>query len=461
MKKILLFWLLLISTNITAQPISQQLNNAWKAFIADSQMRYAIAAFSVFDLNTGKPVFERNANIGLAPASTQKIITSVAAFEMLGKDYRFKTELGYIGSINKGELKGDLCISGSGDPTLGSWRWKKNVDSNLLGEWTQAIKSKGIKSIDGNILVDTSSFSYQAIPDGWIWQDIGNYYGAGSFALNWKENQFDVLLKSGNYLNAAVEILSSKEKFINELRTAEKGSGDNAYAYLPIEGGMALLKGTIPVGESLFSISLATYNPIKNFLADFRFYLNKKGIGVLDSSFLFFSSRNISTKKPVSIYTQLSPSLDSINYFFLRKSINLYGEALVKIIAREKRGFASTDEGVEVIKKFFASKGFHKLSLNIRDGSGLSPQNKVTANALTRVLQFAKGRPWFVNFYESLPEFNNMKMKSGSIDGVKAFTGYHSAANGKNYAFTIIVNNFSGSSPELNKKIFRLLDNLK
>lgn len=459
MKKIHLSWLLLISINITAQPISQRLNNAWKAFMADSQMRYAIAAFSVFDLNTGKTVFERNANIGLAPASTQKIITSVAAFEMLGKEYRFKTELGYTGSINKGELNGDLYISGSGDPTLGSWRWKKTVDSNLLDEWAQAIKSAGIKSITGNILVDTSRFSYQAIPDGWIWQDIGNYYGAGSFALNWKENQFDVLLKSGNYLNSAVEILSSEEKFLNELRAAEKGSGDNAFAYLPIGKKMALIKGSIPLAENSFSISLADPDPTETLAKEFCGYLQSNGILTSKA----FRYQNISRKNqnPKIVHIHSSPPLDSVNYYFLRKSVNLYGEALLKTISLEKKGFADTEKGIELVRNYFSQTGIDKLSINIIDGSGLSPQNRVTANALLRMLQLARSKPWYNSFFHALPEYNGMKMKSGSINGVRAYAGYHKATDGKEYAFSIIVNNFNGSGSEIVRKIYKLLNLLK
>lgn len=427
--------------------------------MADSQMRYAIAAFSVFDLHTGKTVFERNANIGLAPASTQKIITSVAAFEMLGKEYRFKTELGYTGSIDKGELNGDLYISGNGDPTLGSWRWMKTADSNLLSEWTQAIKSTGIKLINGNILIDTSRFSYQAIPDGWIWQDIGNYYGAGSFALNWKENQFDVSLKSGSYLNSEVEILSSKEKFINELRAAEKGSGDNAFAYLPTGKNMALIKGSIPLAENSFSISLADPDPMETLAKEFYGHLQSNGI-VISNAFRY---QNISRKNqnPKIVHVHLSPSLDSINYYFLRKSVNLYGEALLKTISLEKKGFTDTEKGIDLVRNYFSQLGIDKLSINIIDGSGLSPQNRITANALLRILQFARSRPWYNSFFHALPEYNGMKMKSGSINGVKAYAGYHKATDGKEYAFSIIVNNFNGSGGEIARKIYKLLNLLK
>jgi D-alanyl-D-alanine carboxypeptidase/D-alanyl-D-alanine-endopeptidase (penicillin-binding protein 4) len=99
--------------------------------------------------------------------------------------------------------------------------------------------------------------------------------------------------------------------------------------------------------------------------------------------------------------------------------------------------------------------------VNIIDGSGLSPQNRVTADALARALHFAKSRPWFASFYESMPTYNNMKLKSGSIGGARAFAGYHTSAQGTEYIVSIIVNNHAGSSGEIVKKMFKILDTLK
>ena len=162
-----------------------------------------------------------------------------------------------------------------------------------------------------------------------------------------------------------------------------------------------------------------------------------------------------------ALYTQFSPTLDSLNYWFLKKSINLYGETLVKAIAYEKTGIGSTDKGVLLLKEFWNQKGVEPASINIIDGSGLSPQNRVTTDALVHVLQFAKSRPWFSYFYDALPLFNQMKLKSGTIGGTKSFAGYHTAKDGIKYIVAIIVNNFDGSSSEIVKKMFRILDELK
>ena len=121
--------------------------------------------------------------------------------------------------------------------------------------------------------------------------------------------------------------------------------------------------------------------------------------------------------------------------------MNLFGEALLKRLAFEKNGNGNTEDGAGVLRNFWQEKGIEKGAINIMDGSGLSPQNRVTTDALVRVLQFAKERPWYSSFYYSLPLYNGMKMKSGSIGGSRAFAGYHTAKDGTKYTFAIIINN--------------------
>jgi D-alanyl-D-alanine carboxypeptidase/D-alanyl-D-alanine-endopeptidase (penicillin-binding protein 4) len=142
--------------------------------------------------------------------------------------------------------------------------------------------------------------------------------------------------------------------------------------------------------------------------------------------------------------------------YFLQKSINLYGEALLKTLGYEKKGQGTSEAGIAVIRAFWKGNGIDPNALNIADGSGLSMQSRVTATALTSVMQFARSRPWFNAFNASLPDFNGIKMKSGTITGIKSFTGY---VNG--YTFAIIINNYSGSSAEITRKIYKVLDVLK
>lgn len=470
--KLVLFFMMLFTQSTSGQTIQQQLATAIKQFQSDPQLRHAITSIYVADAKTGKKIFGHNEQVGLAPASTQKIFTSAAAFELLGKNFRYKTDLGYKGKTDGSSLEPAVIIVGSGDPTFGSWRWKETHDTVILKKWLQALQKAGIsKNIGGGLHTNESKFSHQAIPDGWIWQDIGNYYGAGAYAINWRENQYDLYLQSKITRGDSVKLVDSKPayvvegEFVNELKSAARGTGDNAYIYLGLGNHRnALVRGTIPVGEKRFSISGASPDPASDFILDFSFYLAGDAIHISPyegrgRDLVSYNKEDLQDLKIID--THLSPTFDSMNYYFMRRSINLYGEAFVKTIALEKEGLGDTEKGIGIIRDFWSALGIEKSAIHIIDGSGLSPQNRVTTEAQVKVLQYARTRPWFQSFYHSLPEFNGMKMKSGSIGGARAFAGYHKAKNGREYTFSIIVNNYDGPAGEVVKKMYRVLDVLK
>ena len=384
----------------------------------------------------------------------------------MGKDYTYKTKLGYDGKIDSGILKGNIYIVGSGDPTLGSWRYSSTKENLILANFNKAIKAKGILRLKGLVLGDDRLWGTQRTPDGWIWQDIGNYYGAGASALNWRENQYDLILKSGNNFGDPVQIKSTRPKIlpgihlINELTSAEKGSGDNAYIYLAPDADAGFVRGTIPVNEDSFVISGSMPDGGKLLAA--TIYKNIVPEKVYPDNNINYLKVKTKWVKPDTIfYTYTSPTLDSIMYWFLKKSINLYGEALVKTIGYEKAKNGSTDAGIKVVRNFWNDKGIERSSLKIIDGSGLSPANRVTTKALVTVMQYAKDQSWFSSFYYDLPEINGIKMKDGYINGVRSYTGYIKSKEGTGYTFSFIINNFDSSASTVREKMWKVLDLLK
>ena len=450
MKLVLVLLCFLSTTFSFAQTVSEKIGMAVQSLEGDSTLKHGIIALYIIDNKTGAVVYDKNSQIGLPAGSVQKIITSVTAFELLGKDFRYRTTLSYNGIISNKVLHGDLYINGTGDPTLGSWRYESTKEEKVLDDFTKAIANAGISSISGSIF-SKAIWEGEVTPDGWIWQDLGSYYGAGARCLNWRENQYDVILYSGKDIGSGVEIAGTIPSKVEGLEllcdatAAAKGSGDNAFIYYPSEDKYFHIRGTIPVNESHFIISGSMPFPERQLIHSLKEHISKanfKGGETKVGSTVFF--------------THISPSLDSINYWFLKKSINLYGEALLKTIGYNKTNAGSTDSGIAIIKKFWSRIGIDKAALNMMDGSGLSPANRITANALVTVLKYAQAQSWFPSFYNALPETNAIKMKSGSIGGVLSYTGYT-----KDYTFAFIVNNYAGSNSAMKEKMWRLLDNLK
>ena len=470
MKKICLaFGFLVLMIHCESQPIETQLKKGWQQLKKDSIFRHAIAAVEIRNLKTGKLVFSDNEEIGLAPASCQKIFTSIAAFEILGPSYHYVTRVGYDGRIDSGTLHGNFFIVGSGDPSLGSWRWAETRDNIVINKIIQSILHQGILRIDGEIYIDDSKFSFQPVPGGWIWEDIGNYYGAGCWGLNWHENQYDLILNSGMAINEPVKIAGWEPRiplriFLNEIRSGEKESGDNGYIYLPPYSQIGFAEGTIPAGSSQFTISGSMPYAPQQFARELQDGLDsyhirpKKGISTWVDRLLI---NKIIPREFTEILSINSPSFDSLNFWFLKKSINLYGEVLIKTFAASKFGIGNTEQGVEILKEFWKEKGIDESSLQIVDGSGLSPQNRVTTASLVAALRFAQTRPWFNSFYLALPEINGMKMKSGSIGGARSYAGYQKSSDNKEYVFAITINNCGGDASIVVKKIWHFLDLLK
>jgi D-alanyl-D-alanine carboxypeptidase/D-alanyl-D-alanine-endopeptidase (penicillin-binding protein 4) len=469
MKGMMLLVSLFLGGNNIAQSIKEKLDLAIEKMEADSQMRHGLVAFCVADGKTGQILYDHHSQIGMAPASCQKIFTSIAAFELLGADYRYKTELGIDGNIQMGILNGNLHLTGSGDPTLGSWRWAETKEEPFFGIILASLQQNHINKIAGRILLDDSKFDIQGVPDGWIWQDIGNYYGAGCWGINWHENQYDMIFQPGMRIGDPARIIGLKPQidvktFINQVKTGEQGSGDNGYIYLApyATGGFTL--GTIPMGEKTFTISGSLPYPSIEMGRSLEKALIRNNIQVVKGFQAYSEQLEIGQhwpKQQKTILVHYSPPLDSMNYWFLKKSINLYAEALVKTIAYVKTGSGTTEKGLELIKKYWNDQGIELSAINMIDGSGLSPQNRITADALVKALYKANAHPWFSSFYNSLPEINGMKMKSGSIGGVKSFAGYQTGSDGNQYIFAVIVNNYDGNNSSMIEKIFGLLDILK
>lgn len=448
----------LVPSWVWSQSVADKLATAFKSLEADPQLSSGLASLYVIDAITGQVVFAKNGQVGLAPASTLKVITSVSAYELLGKEFRYQTKFAY----QKRKDEAAVLIMPSGDPTLGSWRWATTKEGVVLKNIAQAIRKLGVAKIS-EIAWENTGWNQEAIPGGWIWQDIGNYYGAGPAKLNWRENQFDVHLKSGQTMGSPVTIIKTNPRLEryslrSELTAAATGTGDNAYIYFPLNAAAAVIRGTIPINENNFKISGALPSPANQLVSTLVDTLTKMGIKAPRQAKAY---SKMPTEKYTVFHSVTSPPLDSIVFWFNRKSINLYGEALVKTLAYKNKGAGATEVGVEVMKDFWQKEGIPKSELNIVDGSGLSPLNRVTAHAQVKVLQHAKKQNWFPGFYAALPVINSMKIKSGTIAGVKGFCGYHRGKDGKEYIFSFLVNNYNGSSATMVQKMYKVLDILK
>lgn len=451
--------LLFITTAVTGQ------NTALKRFLSDTSMSGASVSVCILNTNDGSTVLEYHSDESLMPASVLKILTSAAALELLGPYYCFRTLLGYTGTLNKrtGVISGDLVIRGGGDPALGSAYFMEHY-GNFLSDWIRKLKEAGIKTVNGRVLCDDSRYDYQPVPSKWLWEDIGNYYGAGVYGLSIFDNTLEIHFRTASE-GSVPEITGYNPEICRyELsnRLKSYGNSDRGYVFAPPYGKSGWMEGTIPANRDDFVLKASIPDPPLLIASLFDLMLDSAGIIVRqEPSTLRIENR---ASEEMTILAEVeSPPLISIAEVLNHESVNLYAEHLLKELGLLFKGRGTTQAGTEVLYSFLAGAGVDTNGFFIEDGSGLSPLNAVTSKGLAGLLLLMKKKAKYPEaFINSLPEAGregtlksvfrnpvfagNLKAKSGSITRTRCYAGYFSARSGNEMAFSIMVNNFSGSS---------------
>lgn len=473
--------LILGSTPIHAQENFQEAINR---FVQQPELKYAGVGIAVMDMKSKKLVAVHQPNLALIPASSMKTIVTASALAILGPDFTYTTEVYIQGQLNQeGTLNGNLVIKGSGDPTLGSDDMEGAITlSQFESTILKAVQMAGIKKINGYVIADASIFPSEVQVPSWQWEDLGNYYGAGSWGLNMHDNQYEIQFTRNLEVGQSAQLAGTQPyvhrlSFVNGVTQAPSGTGDQAYIYGAPYAIERYLTGTIPVGKTPFSIKGALPNPplfaadlIKDRLAEAGIPTSLGATTLLD-----LNQAGISTEGPQIVLTRFfSPPLKEIVRFANYESNNMYCETLLKTIALSAGAIANEKEGLKIQQKFWEEQGLDFTGTFLRDGSGLSSRNGITVDFLTRFLtNLAYNKAYFEHFYNSLPiagqtgsqkdrmkntaATGNLRVKSGTMDKVKGFAGYFSNLSDTQYSFVILVNNYTGSHGNIRDKMEALM----
>lgn len=440
----------------------------FEMFLADSVMTNASVSFLVTDADSGYIICSHNPELSLIPASTMKLVTSSAALELLGPEYTFKTFVGYTGTVRRsGRLDGDIVIIGGGDPALGSEYFREHYN-NFISSWVNGIKKYGIKKVGGKVITDDSCFDYEPVAPRWLWEDIGASYGAGVYGLSVFDNSCKIRVKSSDksYGVELLEITPDLHGYNFTNRLIASGTNENWYVYSAPYSSTGWLSGTIPASGKEIILNASIPDPPLLLARILNEKLDSAGIKIKGEP----ATRRLEPEglhEPVTIISEtVSPLLIFIINILNKESVNLYAEHLLKELGKQIEGKGTTAAGLNVIMKFLDKAGADTTGLFLEDGSGLSARNGLNAEALVKLLNFMRSKgKYFPEFYFSLPDagysgtlsqyftddvfISNLKAKSGSMTRVRCYAGYMTARSGKQLIFTIMVNNFQGSSKHI------------
>lgn len=437
---------LCIALTVAAQNTAVFRSNAYE---------HASVSVCVLDLATSKTVAQYNQAQSVTPASVLKLLTTGAALEMLGPDFRFETKLMTSGTLENGLLSGDLIIQGGGDPTLGSRQLPGNPEA-FLTDWVNALRNAGILHIKGRILADASLFDDEGVSPFWLWEDIGNYYATGIYGLNVFDNSFKLELKSGA-VGSRPEVVGMYPIIpgltIDNRLQAANNDQDSAYLYgAPYQYDMRLF-GSMPANRNSFTIRGQMPDPAAYLAVKFKEACVKAGIKIEGEALSIRLLGAVPDEPRKPLFTTKSVPLFQIIRVIHEKSDNFYTECLLRQLANTASSKPATArEGLRVVKSFWQRKGLDLQGLYLYDACGLSPNDRISAALLAQVLcrmasnkVFEQSLPLagvegtVSGFLNGTPLEGKLRLKSGSNQVVNSYAGYY-RRNGKNYAVVLMVN---------------------
>lgn len=416
----------------------------------------------VLDLERDSIIYASNCQKLLVPASNAKIITSAAALTFLGQDFRFKTRLGIGGKIRGGRLQGDIFVSGGGDP---------NFSFENLEQFVNAIKARGIKSIEGNIVLDDSYFTDERLPVGWAWHYLDARYAAEISALSINRNVVNVHIEStnpGQAANVTIEPETPYVKLVNNMVT--KIGDDSIIIFRRPEANIIYVDGGIGYQHKR-DIEVSVRNPTLYFGEYFKERLVASDIRI--------SGRCVEDGKAFSpgmgaiyhmIDSLLSPPLLDVIRELNTESVNLIGEAIVKTLGSHYLRDGSFNGGVVILKEFLRRCGVDTSLVALYDGSGLSRHNLISPYDIALVLRRMYHSELFDTFHSMLPGpgegtlkgrlsdlGGTLRAKTGSLHAVSCLSGYLNVG-GRYYCFSIMFNNFACSRKKIERTQEELLE---
>ncbi|MDT8861119.1 D-alanyl-D-alanine carboxypeptidase/D-alanyl-D-alanine-endopeptidase [Alkalihalobacillus sp. MEB130] len=437
--------------NVTSEQIEQLLQE-------DDNVNGAIASISIRSSKNGEMLYSKQGNTRLRPASNLKLFTAASALSVLGEDYTFDTEIKTDGNIKRNILHGNLYIVGKGDPTL----TQEKINSLM-----KSLKQKGIQKIKGDVIGDDTWYDDTRYSADLPWSDETAYYGSAISALTVSPDEdFDagsiiMKVKPAKKIGKLAQInLEPKTEFveiINETMTVSKEEKTDITFDRKHGTNQIVIKGEISEEETEQKETVALWEPTDYTLALVEQALHKNGIK-LDGNI----KRGVTPEKAKHLITHESIPLSELLVPFMKLSNNGHAETLVKEMGKVIKEEGSWEKGLEVMSEELTSFGLNPETMLIRDGSGVSHVNLVSANQITQLLYSVQDKEWFPIFLNSLPVAGGdnridrgtlyyrlshtpvakkVRAKTGTLTSVSTLAGYVETNSGDTLIFSIMLNN--------------------
>ena len=424
---------------ISATPIQRSVNALDSKGGALENSTWGILAVNF----QGDTLAQLNKGKRLTPASNMKLVTTAAAYLKLGRNYTFKTQIATDGSIQDSTLVGNLYIIGGGDPLIGDLFPYLPAEDVPFGKWSKVLEDNGIRRIEGDIIGDGSYFSGELRHTDWSTEDEISKDGVVPAGLTWRGKMEDSLpdgpLAAATHFHRWLQDNGITVTGVAGYVVRQPSAGQCEDRAPLVGHGLALCPARMDASASDIPDSLHILG------------------------------------------TATSASLNHIATITNHQSDNFCAETLLKAIGKANNGSDDYDTATEALHRALAPIGMAGPSAKMRfaDGSGLSRKNFLTPEFIVGILLGMSRTSVYKDYLNSLPRpgrkdgtlaarlpkapapvKNRIYMKSGSLGGVRCFSGYILPSDGntrKTIAFSIMVNNHVGKSSELTQALDQLI----
>ena len=402
-------------------------------------------AVRIDDITKGETIFTGNQHTPLNPASVMKLVTTKAAIDLLGLGFRWKTDILINGTRENRILNGDLYFRGSGDPT---------IDLNRFNSLLKKIYDSGIRSIDGNVYVDRSSFPSEAHDPAQFDEEPLRPYNAGSDALPINANVFDIHFIP-NYENKTIDLISSplNAPISNQLKLVNRPCA--SWPKNPaIENQIIYFRGSYPAACGIKQRQYSFLSPSSYFENAFLSEWISLG-GTLRGQILDGQT----PESAVPLLSSTSEPIASALRLTNKWSSNIAARNIFLTLSAQQSPAADLTQSRLILENWAKARELDARGLFIDNGSGLSRNGRTTVSLISEILKMAWTDPSMPEFVSSLsipgvdgtlctrfrlsPANAKAHLKTGYLEGVRSIAGYLHLPQGRTLSVVIIMNHES------------------
>lgn len=458
-----LLWLLAAGTpTATAQPLNAQLEDL-SGRGAAARATWGIYAI---EMNSGRVLADINGTRLHVPASNRKLVTTAMAARRFRADQRLETELRAGELATGGIVPGDIVLHAVGDPS-----WTADLQGGRTGvarlrEFARAAYGAGLRRVEGDLVIDTGLFAgMEPLPPGWTWGNMDASFASRPAALSLNKNLAGISMRPGNQgepVNFSFSVSPDPMEVFNNSVTLGAGSAPTLRIERELEGRWITLHGGLPAGSEGASRSVPVGQPVTMTAEVLLRLLREEGVDVRGG---IRFERNVPKGRLLLARLQGATFAEMLT-LCNERSDNFIAESLYLLCSADRYARASYAGSHQMEEEFWRAVGMDASHVRPADGSGLSRENAVSPEALTKLLVEMHGVDWW---RESLPVSGRsgtmryrlsqdgmagrVRAKTGTLNGTVALSGYVTTNSGGTVVFSIMANNFTGSTAAVRNRI--------